>query len=174
MRIRHIKFQSYSKFYYLVIGLLSSSCGLINKTNNTADCTYFISTPDITKKDSDLLSIEDYVSLLPVQESIAPWFEKHVYGAREKYRENFGKNSDFLYIGGDGSRGLITFVLDRDQKLLYVTDINWESGREKLKHNYLLYRVPNGWVQSDRVLTPTQLKKPESFTEITCWEGVGG
>jgi hypothetical protein len=81
-----------------------------------------IRSPGIMDINQDDAPIEKIILTLPVHPEMKNFFEEMVVRARENYpAENHG-DMDRLYIGGDGSRGVITFWLNRADRSLRVID----------------------------------------------------
>jgi len=108
----------------------------------------------------DAASIEEYIIALPLyayHEGTAEQFEEQVRLARVEKKENRGKGSDYLFVGGDGARSSIGVSLDRKRRLLTIRSYDWEPGFPDTMET--MRRVPGGWMRGPSVVVKTAEQK---------------
>lgn len=148
-------------------------CGLVHSSKRESEDPVFIPAPNSIDLFLDTASIEKYILALPTHDISMEFFENMVRNARNSLSQNRGARPDFLYIGGDGSRGIHSFSLDRNKRVLRVLETNLDSIPPR-DDRYYLYRVPGGWIQTHKKLSPRQLDRIDLYPVSAYWEGVGG
>ncbi len=107
-------------------------------------------------------SIEEYIIALPpfaYHEESVRQFKDRVMRARAEEKQNSGKETEYLYVGGDGSWPAKQFTLDRDNRTLSIHVFSWEPGIDD--YTETMERVPGGWIRGPRI----EHKKLPSFRD---------
>ena len=113
----------------------------------------FVAEPSPIDQRIDAASIEDYILALPpyaFHEESVEQFTERVRHARTTLKENVGKSSDYLFVGGDGSSPSKEFTLNRDARTLEIRNFNWEPG---LQDDAVTWRrVSGGWLREPHTI----------------------
>ncbi len=117
-------------------------------------------------------TIEEYIIALPpfaYHEESARKLRDRVMRARADEKQNSGKGSDYLYVGGDGTWPAKEFTLDRDNRTLSIHVFSWEPGIDD--YTETMERVPGGWIHGPRFDHKNQI--PSFQDNPDRWVSVG-
>jgi len=110
-------------------------------------------------------TIEEYILALPpfeFHEETVKQFKERVMSARKNEKQNLGKDSDYLFVRGDGSAPSKVFILDRSVRRLTIQSMNWEPGMSD--DSVTMRRVSGGWQRGPRIEMKTD--KPANSTAV--------
>jgi hypothetical protein len=166
-------FPSPGKCLAILWVLLLVGCASVRNSNEDYAEAFFIPSSACKAVNPETAPIEELILTLPVEPFMREDFHSMVMQARSSRPENRNASGDFLYIGGDGSRGVNSFVLDRRAHCLKVTCVD-EAETPPRTDRYFLYYTKDGWIRSHGKPTPYQLAVPSRLPASPYWEGVGG